>query len=82
MLTRSQEKAAVTPQEIEPDLPVCVQESPVEAWAALACYRVEALNTIVLEATGCAGISPFEGGQTTRREHSLTHQQKIGLKIY
>ena len=51
--TRTQEKAAVTPQEIEPDLPVCVQESPVEAWAALACYRVEALNTIVLEATTC-----------------------------
>ena len=44
----------------------------------------------------CAGISPLEGGhhychylhqslasdQTTGREHSRTHQQKIGLKIY
>ena len=43
-----------------------------------------------------AGISPFDGGhhyccypyhslasgQTTGREHSPTHQQKIGLKIY
>ena len=38
-----------------------------------------------------AGIRPFEGGchyhslawgQTTGREHSPTHQQKIGLKIY
>ena len=40
-----------------------------------------------------AGISPFEGGhhypyhglasgQTTVKEHSPTHQQKIGLKIY
>ena len=28
--TRSQEKGAVTPQETEPDLPVSVQESPVE----------------------------------------------------
>ena len=26
------EKGAVTPQETDPDLPVSVQESPVEAW--------------------------------------------------
>ena len=31
--TRTQEKGAVTPQETDPDLPVSVQESPVEAWA-------------------------------------------------
>ena len=44
----------------------------------------------------CAGLSPLEGGrhychnlhwglasdQTTGREHSPTHQRKIGLKIY
>ena len=30
--TRSQEKGAVSPQETEPDLPVSVQESLVEAW--------------------------------------------------
>ena len=30
--TRTQEKGAVTPQETEPDLPVSVQESLVEAW--------------------------------------------------
>ena len=30
--TRTQEKGAVTPQETEPELPVSVQESPVEAW--------------------------------------------------
>ena len=30
--TRTQEKGAVTPQETEPDLPVSVQESSVEAW--------------------------------------------------
>ena len=29
--TRTQEKGAVTPQETDPDLPVSVQESPVEA---------------------------------------------------
>ena len=32
MCTRAQEKGAVTPQETEPDLPVSVQESLVEAW--------------------------------------------------
>ena len=30
--TRTQEKGAVTPQETEPDVPVSVQKSPVEAW--------------------------------------------------
>ena len=29
--TRTQEKGAVIPQEIDPDLPVSVQESPAEA---------------------------------------------------
>ena len=32
--TRTQEEGAVTLQEIEPDLPVSVQESPVEAWVS------------------------------------------------
>ena len=32
LCTRTQEKGAVTPQETEPDLPVSVQESSVEAW--------------------------------------------------
>ena len=30
--TRTQEKGAVSPQETEPDVPVCIQESLVEAW--------------------------------------------------
>ena len=30
--TRTQEKGAVTPQETDPNLPVSVQESLVEAW--------------------------------------------------
>ena len=30
--TMTQEKGAVTPQEIDPDLPGTVQESPGEAW--------------------------------------------------
>ena len=40
--TRTQEKGAVTPQETEPDLPVTVQASLMEA-----CRRVGALNTTV-----------------------------------
>ena len=30
---RTQQKGAVTPQETDPDLPMSVRESPVEAWA-------------------------------------------------
>ena len=30
--TRTQEKGAMTPQDSDPDLPVSIQESPVEAW--------------------------------------------------
>ena len=33
MPTRTQEKGAVIPQEIEPNLPVSVQESLAEVWA-------------------------------------------------
>ena len=32
--TRTQEKGAVTPQETDPDLPLSVQESPVDAWVS------------------------------------------------
>ena len=32
LCTRTQEKGAVTPQETDPDLPVSVRESLVEAW--------------------------------------------------
>ena len=84
--TRTQEKGAVPPQETEPDLPVSVQESLVEAWvdSGLLQYLGTEYNS--------AGISPFEGGchypyrslasgQTTGREHR-PEQQGIGLKTY
>ena len=32
--TRMQEKRAVTPQETDPDLPLCLQESLPEAWVS------------------------------------------------
>ena len=88
--TRSQEIGAVSPQETEPDFPVSVQESLVEAWVDSGLLRGPGTeyNSVC--------TSPFEGdrhylhypyfslasGQTTGREHSSTHQQKIGLKIY
>ena len=38
--TRTQEKGAVTSKETDPVLSMSVQESPVEAWAAMACCTV------------------------------------------
>ena len=63
---------------------------PGEVWLAEACCRVAGTEC------GSLCMGPFEGsghylhylhhslvsGQTTGREHSPTHQQKIGLKIY
>ena len=37
--TRAQEKGAVTPQEIDPDLPMSVQESLAEAWVSGALLQ-------------------------------------------
>ena len=82
--TRTWEKGAVTPQQTEPDLPVCAWESPAEVWVDSGLLW----DTIVLEAPGCVSISPFEGGcqypyhslafvQTTGKDHSPAHQQKI-----
>ena len=34
MHTRTEEKGAVTSQETDPDLPLCVQESPAKAWVS------------------------------------------------
>ena len=90
MCTRTQEKGAVTPQETDPDLPVSIQESLVEAWVGGAVLQARGTECI----SACMG--PFEGGhhylhylhyslasgQTTGKEHSPAHQQKIGLKIY
>ena len=80
----------MTPQEADPDLPMSVQESLVEVWVSGGLCRVEGTEC------SSACMEPFEGGhhylhylhnslasgQITRREHSPTHQQKIGLKIY
>ena len=83
------ERSIDSPQETEPNLPVSVQESPAEAWVNSGCCGVRSTEHY------SHGISPFEVGhhylylfhslalgQTIRREHSPTLQQKIGLKIY
>ena len=79
--TGTQEKGAVTPQETEPALPGSVQESPAEA-------RVRSTDEAV--PGPCEGGRHYlnrlhhslVSGQTTGREHSPAHQQKIGLKMY
>ena len=86
--TRAQEEGAVTLQEIEPDLPVSVQESL--AWVGgglLQGWGTECGSacTGAFE-EGCHYLHYFHhslvSGQTTGRDHSPTHQQKIGFKIY
>jgi len=88
--SRSQEKGAVSIQKIDPDLPVSLQESPAEAWVDSSLlwsqghwiqqsmpksfWRRSPLPSLLLP--------KFGSGQTTEREHSPTHEEKIGLKIY
>ena len=80
----------MTPQETDPDLLMSVQGSLAEAWVCDAL--LQGWNT----ECGSACMGPLEGGrhhlhslhhslvsgQTTGREHSPAHQQKIGSKIY
>ena len=95
MHTRTQEKGAVTPQEMEPELPVSVQESLVKAW----------LNSDMLQGKGHwlqQSWEPHGAGISLLKEVAITaitltivlpqakvqggdtapHQQKIGLKFY
>ena len=79
----------MTPQEIEPDLPVSVQESLVEPWVDSGLLQGQEHQTQQSwEPPHCAGISSLEGGchfchylyhsftsgQTTRRGHGPIHQ--------
>ena len=80
----------MTPQETDSDWPVSVQESLAEAWVGggllQGCYALSAavcewdllkkITNIVINSISLAS------GQTTGTEHSPTHQQKIGSKIY
>ena len=87
LCTRTQKKGAVTQQEADSDWPMSVQGSQWGCGLAVACCRVGGSESV---------HGPFEGGshyfhylhhslassQTTGREHSPAHQQRIGLKIY
>ena len=42
--TRTQEKGEVTPQEIDSDSPVSVQESPAEAWVSSGLLQGQGLR--------------------------------------
>ena len=80
----------MTPKETDPDLPMSSRSVWWKHMSVVAYYRVGGTKCT----SACMG--PFEGGchylhylhhsltsgQTTEREHSPTHQQQIGLKIY
>ena len=79
----------MTLQETDPDLPVSVQESLMEAWVDGGLLQGRGTEW------GSMCMAPFEGGrhylhylhqslasgQTIGRKHSPSHHQKIGLKI-
>ena len=80
----------MTPQETDPDLPGSVQESQAEVWVGGGLMQGRGTEG----SSACMG--PYEGenhylhylhhsfvsGQTTGKEHSPAHQQKVELKIY
>ena len=73
-------------QETEPDLPVSVQESPVEVWVDSGLPQGQGHWIQQSWEPWHAGINPFEGSRHYHhypygREHYPTQQQKIGLKI-
>ena len=80
----------MTPKETDRDMPVRVQESLAEAWVSggLLQGRGHSVRQCVhghFEG-GCHHLQcrhhSLASGQTTGREHSFLHLQKIGLKIY
>ena len=72
------------------DWPRLAQECPAEAWVSgglLQCQRHWVRQCVQGVFEGGCHYLPYlyhnlASGQTTGREHSPTHQQKIGLKIY
>ena len=81
----------MTPHETDPDLPMSVQESQKggvgRRWpaAGLVPLRVVVGAWDLLKEVAIIFIiskhHSLVSGQTTGREHSPAHQQKIGLKI-
>ena len=52
VLTRTQEKGAMTPKKTDPDLPVSVQESSAEAWVSSGLLQVRGIQCI----SACMGL--------------------------
>ena len=88
MSTRTQGEGAVTPQRTDSDLPVSVQGSLVEVWVNSGRVRgTEYSSTDTRYFEGDCHYLHYHhhslvSDQTTGREYSPAHQQKIGLKIY
>ena len=86
----TQEKGAVISQETNPDLPVSVQESPAEAWVIGGLLQdwghwgQQCLHGTFWRSGHYLHYlhHSLASDQMTGREHSPTHQQKIGLKTY
>ena len=80
----------MTPQKTDPDLPGTVQESPAEVWVDGGLLQSRGtdysspgmLVFVLMKEVAIATYHSLVSGQTTGREHSSIHQQKIGLKIY
>ena len=66
-----QETGTVTPQGTDPDLPVNVQESPVEVWVSSGLLKVGGTEC----SSACMG--PFERGQ----RYLKLPPQEFGLKV-
>ena len=86
--TRTQKKGAVTPLKTDPDLPIHVQKSQAEAWVgggllqgavSVAVHAWHLLKGVIVIFIPSTIVWPTK---IAGREHSSTHQQKIGLKIY
>src|SRR5574341_395447 len=88
--TRTQEKGAVTPQETDPDLPVSVQESLVEAWVGSGllqgrwALRVAVCALELLKKVAIIFITSTIVWSQVKQQGGITacFQQKIGLKIF
>ena len=86
----TQEKGAVTPQETDPDLPVTVQESRVEAWVSGGLLQgwghcaQQCLHGTFWRKSPLSSLPPPQFGlRTNNREGTQPHPStEIGLRIF
>ena len=79
----------MSPRETHPDLPVSVQESQPDAWVSSGQLQVWGQSVALRAWDLLKEVAIFFITSTIvwpqvkqQREHSPTHQKKIGLKIY